>query len=249
MQIKQETRDFVAKLQPVDGWLYDDNIWVTAAVFGMMAKAGVRGPNFEIGVYKGKYLSAIHHCACTYHEPTLTVGLDAYLFDTNEQDAADTWTRMFGNTLGLKAMRGDSMKTKPDEIIGWCDGMKPIFISIDGDHRAWPVLNDHVICADALAQGGVLSSDDFCNWSMIGLMDGIARFFIASNQHKIVPFAFCMNKLYSCHVDFHDRYMAGMKEWCEANPTLQPAARFLQTRTKGMHWVVQELFGADCLIV
>lgn len=91
--------------------------WVTAAVFDLMAKAGVRGPNFEIGVYAGKYLSVIHHCSGTYHEPTLTVGLDAYLFGKSEQDAADTWTRMFGSTLGLKIVRGDSLITKPAEVI------------------------------------------------------------------------------------------------------------------------------------
>jgi len=223
MQIGPLTKAFVHDLSAIEGWLYDDNVYVTAAIMDAIGNAGVRGPNFEIGVYCGKYLAAMHHCASLYHETPLTVGLDAYLFHgKSEQDARNTWVRLFGSTDGLHIQRGNSLTTSSSEIIEWCSGARPAFISIDGDHAVQPVLSDHVLCAELLARGGVIASDDFCNWRMIGLMEGIARFFLMNNRHRIVPFAFCMHKLYSCHADFHDRYMNALIAWCDANPDLAP---------------------------
>jgi hypothetical protein len=249
--IEQSTQDFISRLQAVDGWLYDDNVYLTAAIMAAMAAAGVRGPNFEIGVYKAKYLAAIHHCAAVYAEPTLTCGVDTFAFGTTEQDCRDTWCRMFGSTDGLRTISGDSQDVRPAQILEWCDGHSPAFISIDGDHNVWPALHDHVLCADVLQRGGVIASDDFCNWSMISLMDGIARFFLTNNRHRLVPFAFCMNKLYSCHHEFHERYTRALIAWAEGNSDLPPAKRFVEMRrTLGVYAATQqELFGATCLIL
>jgi hypothetical protein len=95
--IKRDTEDFVIKLnQNVEGWLYDDCVFVTAAIQHTMAKIGVSGPNFEIGVFKGKYLSAMHHCARTYNNPqTKSFGWDIFTY-CEEQEHRESFKRMFG---------------------------------------------------------------------------------------------------------------------------------------------------------
>lgn len=239
----------MSRLAGVDGWLYDDNIFITAAIMHVMAKHGVTGPSFEIGVYKGKYLAAMHHCAQTYsgQERPKSYGMDVFWF-SKEHEAHDSLKSLFGSDEDFKIEVRNSQESRAEHITDLCGG-RPAFISIDGDHSSWPVLHDHVICSESLLRGGVIASDDFCNWAMIGLMDGIARFFLTNNRHKLVPFAFCMNKLYSCHHEFHDRYVEGMIQFCEENSDLPPAARFLKLREPGMHHASQVLYDASCLIL
>lgn len=207
--IKQITKDFVAKTHSIGGWMWDDFAYISAAVLHAMAQHGVTGPNFEIGVYMGKYLATLHHDVAEYvGSVPKSYGMDVFWF-CPEDGHRSAFKTLFGTTDNMKVITKNSTDTRAQEIIDLC-GERPAFISIDGDHTVWPTLNDHVICADALKRGGVISSDDFCNWAMIGLMDGIARFFMAHNRHRIVPFVFSSNKLYSCHEEYHSRYQAAM---------------------------------------
>jgi hypothetical protein len=188
-KIKKSTRDFVPKLADVEGWMCDDCVFITAAIMQTMAKHGIKGPNFEIGVYKGKYPSAMHHCATEYIDPGIkSFGMDVFWF-SKEHEPQDTFTKLFGRANDFKMAVKNSRESTAQDIIDLCGG-RPAFISIDGDHSVWPVLTDHTICGDALLRGGIIASDDFSNWAMIGMMDGIARFFLTHNRHRIVPFAF-----------------------------------------------------------
>lgn len=250
MLIERQTKDFVSRdLAGIQGWLHDDNVFVTAAIMHTMAKHGIAGPNFEIGVYHGKYLSAMHHCAKVYggQQSPKSYGMDVFWF-SKEDEAQDTFKKLFGSTDEIKIEVRNSQESRTDDILALC-GSKPAFISIDGDHSSWPVLHDHAICADALLRGGVVSSDDFCNWAMIGLMDGIARFFLTHNRHRLVPFAFCLNKLYSCHHEWHERYRQGMIEFCEQNSDIPCASRYLKLAETGYHNANQVLFDAPCMIL
>lgn len=248
--ISRNTLEFVSsKLNKIEGWLYDDCVFVTAGIMKTMKKLGVSGPNFEIGVWKGKYLAAMHHCAREYNDPqTKSYGIDFFQW-CDKNDHIRAFEEAFGTSRDVKVVEMDSLKSRGDDIVAICGGEQPAFISVDGDHTVWPVLNDHVICADALRKGGVMASDDVCNWAMIGLIDGLARFYFTNNRHDIVPFAYCSNKLFSCHRDHHAAYLQGMVEFCEANPDLAPAQRFLNARQSGPWHVKQELFGATCLVI
>jgi len=250
MKLAEEIVTFAQspEFQGIEGWIYDDCIWVSAAILSAMADNNISGPVFELGVYKGRYLSALHKCSRHYRQSQMTtVGLDTFAFSSPD-DPTSAFASLFGSSDDLRLVTGDSIKTKPADILEACEAA-PAFISVDGDHTVWSVLNDHVLCADALAVGGVIASDDFCNWGMIGLMDGIARFFLANNRHDIVPFAFSMNKLFSCHRAYHGIYTSAVVGFCEDNQDLPPASRFLDLRQRGEHWCKNELFGAECLIL
>lgn len=248
--ILEKTKAFVVSpdFASVEGWLWDDAIFVTAAIMATMKKHGITGPNFEIGVYKGRYLAAMHHCAEHYYgEKQKSYGFDFFRY-SKEHEHKDAFRKLFGTDRDVKVEVRSSLDARPEDIEKLCGG-KPAFISIDGDHNEWPVLEDHTLCAEALKRGGVISSDDFSNWAMLGLMSGIARFFLSHNRHGLVPFVFSSNKLFSCHPVYAERYQEGIVAFCEANPDIPAAKRFLDGRANGMANVRHSFFGGHCLIL
>lgn len=249
MVLSEKTSTFLTELQAVDGWLIDDAVHITAAIMATMRKHAIVGPNFEIGVYKGRYLAALHHCAEEYYGVAQkSFGFDFFGY-SDEQDPPNSFKRLFGSDKDLHILKRSSLDASPEDIIAHCGGQRPAFISIDGDHNEWPVLEDHVLCADAIMRGGVIASDDFGNSSMIGVIGGVARFFLQYNPRGLVPFAYCANKLFSCFPVYAEYYRQGIMDFCEQNPDLSCSRRFLEGRKPGIHHICLDLLGTKCLVI
>jgi hypothetical protein len=149
----------------------------------------------------------------------------------------------------VKVVKKNSIFSLHHEIVELCDN-RPAFISIDGDHTLYPVITDHVMAGEALKRGGVIASDDYQNWAMIGVAAGVERFLITQNRHRITPFAFTSLKLFSCHHEWHDTYHRGIIEFAEQNLGIPAAKRFIEARDRdGLYTVNLELGEKTCLVL
>jgi len=232
--------------QTVKGWCLDDAALLTCCLLSQQARVGQRGGMFEIGVYEGKYLSVLYHCARTRSLPVL--GVDTFEWSSRES-VLSTFASVFGSTSSLQLIRADSRTLTCEQVIAALGGQKPAFVSVDGDHGAPAVCRDLAFAKSILAEGGVIAVDDFLNPRAIGVSEGTYRFFIETREEFLRPFAYCANKLFVAESSYHDRYRRAIFAFVEEMPELAVTKEFKRLEQIGREYIEQPLLGSKTLIL
>ena len=230
----------------IEGWCIDEAAWLTTHLMRLQQAENHFAPAFEIGVFKGKYLSVLHNCS-------LKAGMDVIGFDTYEWVSAasveESLRTAFGSMDGLALIPGDSTKMTPAGLSEHLGGRKAGFISVDGAHTPDAVFGDLVLCETALEPWGIVSIDDFLNPMAIGVTEGAMRFWHKA-QTNLVPFCYCRNKLFAANKEFAEHYSEQTLIFCEENQHLPAAQKMIEYKTQqGLHWAKQEFLGQHVWIV
>jgi hypothetical protein len=232
--------------QSIEGWCIDEAAWLTTYLIRLQQAENHLAPSFEIGVYKGKYLSVIQNCA-------RQAGMDVIGFDTYEwvpsSAVEDSLRTAFGSLDGIQLIQGDSTQMTPAILNGHLGGRKAGFVSVDGAHTPDAVFSDLLLCETALEPWGIVSIDDFLNPMAIGVTEGAMRFWYKSDTN-LVPFCYCRNKLFAASKEFAAHYSEHTLRFCEENQHLPAAKKMIEYKTvQGLHWAKQEFLGQHIWIV
>jgi len=242
-----QDRSFVGdELPSVNGWLLDEAAYLTIFLGRLMAEEGETGGVFEIGVFEGKYLSALHYA--TRDIGSRVVGLDVFLW-SSAQTVDDHLKRLFPASNRHRLITGDSKRLTKYEILGWFDGEGISLISIDGDHSADGAFNDLLLAESIISRGGVVVCDDLLNPAAIGVSEGFYRFFARRPDTRLRPFVYTGNKMFLSDVDRHDFYLDAARRFPDAAPNLPVIEAYRGKRAKGVHWVEPDLLSTKVLVI
>ncbi len=231
--------------QNIEGWCIDDAAWLTAYLLRYQQSKGRLGPSFEIGVYWGKYLSVLQHCARDRGMEVL--GFDTYEW-VKQQAVEEKLASVFGDLTGLRLIQGDSTKMTPEILNEHLAGKPAAFISIDGAHTTAAVLSDLLLSEQVVAPWGIVAIDDFLNAMAIGVTDGAMRYW-HTTPATLVPFCFCRNKLFAAPAAYADEYSDQVLQCCEENAHMPAFHRMLENKKKGLHWAKQGFTDRDIWII
>jgi len=232
--------------QAIEGWCIDEAAWLTTYLLRLQQTETRLAPAFEIGVFKGKYLSVIHNAARRAGTPV--VGFDTFEW-VSVSVVEDALRTAFGSLDGITLVPGDSTKMTPEILNGHLGGSKAGFVSIDGAHTPDAVYSDLILCETVLAPWGIVSIDDFLNPMAIGVTDGALRFWYQAKTN-LVPFCYCRNKLFAAPQEFAEHYSQETLAFCEENLHLPAAKQMIDYKTRrGLHWAKQEFLGTHVWII
>ncbi len=232
------------KLPKVEGWLHDGAALLTLFLLRTQDQAGIHGSAFEIGVFRGKYLSTLYQG--TRATGDAVVGVDVFTWSTIEENQA-AFKKVFGGHDRLTLIKSDSRALTAAQILTAGLGASPRWISVDGDHRGDAVFADLIFSGALLAERGVIAIDDFLNATAIGASEGGYRFLLGPGAITFKPFAFCQNKLFICRTQDHPFYLREVWRFVEENPDLPMVQQFNTALKNGRHWVEQDLLSTKCL--
>jgi hypothetical protein len=230
-------------LSSIEGWLLDGAALFTLYLLHYQNKTCLQGPIFEIGVFRGKYLSVLYWG--TQGTQTPVVGVDVFTWTSISE--TETYLRTAFTEIGrLKLIQASSHDFSPDNVIALCGGA-PRFISVDGDHTGDGVHSDMNLVASVLPPQGVIAVDDFLNPSAIGVSEGAYRHFLSNPALK--PFAYCQNKLFVCNAFDQSEFLSVAWDFAREHADMESLKVFRANEAKGRHWVEQDLLGVKCLIL
>ena len=241
MPISADDIAFLAgPFQRIEGWCHDESAYLATHLLRAQQAAGRTAPSFEIGVYKGKFLSVLHNAS-----------RDTVAFDTYEWiPVASVKESLRGAGVSpddIQFIAGDSTKMTPAILSEHLGGRKAGFISVDGAHTAPAVFSDMTLVETALEPWGIVAIDDFLNPMAIGVNEGATRYL---HTGALVPIVYCSNKLFVSRHEFADLYAAEALRFFEENQQLPKCKAMLEHKTQpGTHWAQQEMFGRLVWIV
>ena len=243
MPIAQKDIEFLnGPFKAIEGWCIDEAAWLTTHLLRVQEASGRVAPAYEIGVYKGKYLSVLANCLRA--PAAFTVGFDIYEW-VSVSEVTSVLTNAFGSMEGIRLVAGDSTRMNAKTVIDHLDGQRASFISVDGSHEPEPVYSDLVLAEATVQPWGIIAIDDFVNSAAIGVVDGAMRFLHTSGT-QLVPFCYCQNKLFLSSKELAPHYSEAVFQFCEENPHLPKVNALLVNKvTHGLHWVKQRFVGQE----
>lgn len=231
------------KLPGIVGWLGFDTAYLTAYLMNLQSANGIAGPALEFGVYHGKYLLLLLHCALKRGE---WVGG----YDTFHLSAPETpWRHadaLFGSHDRMALWKTDSRTLTKDAVLRQI-GMPPRFVSVDGDHSAEGTLHDLRMASQVMADNGIIALDDMFNAVAMGVAEGSFRF-LGSPGCKVVPFAYVDNKTLLCNRDHHRFYFDAARSILDNCPGLELVRAFKRNEAGSRVELVQKLAGVDVIL-
>lgn len=222
----------VGQFKDVKGWC-NPLLWQSIYPFAEIhRKAGVNKPIAEIGVFHGKFFIGLMKTV------DATVGhhaIDVFSMQQFNLDAAGV-----GNLAKFKEniqlcgeahsavtfMERDSLTLTDRDILDIRErtGGFSMF-SVDGCHQVEHTIIDTRTAMRLTIPEGLIFVDDYYNSSWPGVQEGIAKLY-HTDTPTFVPLAYTCNKLFLCHISFHDAYLAYLKEYL--------AKHFKDTRVTGV---------------
>ena len=100
-----------------------------------------------------------------------------------------------------------------------------------------------------LSEAGVIAIDDFLNPRAIGVSEGAYRYFLASDDQPLRPFAYCANKLFVADRKYHAFYRNAIATLMSEMPELPMVQEFIRMQSMGQAYVEQQLLGSNVLII
>lgn len=183
----------------INGYLKSLDARLIVALAGWQSRNKIAGSLAEIGVHHGKlfFLLALSR----------QIGEKSLAIDLFEDDEMNASTRYAGRGRAFsthaaslnvalesaEVLKADSLTLTADDILSRV-GRVRIF-SVDGGHLYHHVAHDLPLVFSALAAGGVIVVDDFCNseWPEV---TSATYDFVRASEGKIVPAILTRKKLY-----------------------------------------------------
>jgi hypothetical protein len=231
-------------LPKIDGWLLNEAAQLTAGLLRAQSRFCVAGAILEIGVWRGKYLALLYHASTER-----VVGIDIFRYGNKEADIYSAFEEAFGSRDRLVLACADSATLSPSDLAALAGTAQMRWISIDGSHDADAVCKDLILSEAVLAEQGVIAVDDFLNSRAIGVSEGAYRFFLNENPNRLVPFAYCANKLFVTRADAHEFYRNQTLAFLSADQELPLSQEFFRWKKNGDNWVDFDLLGSKCLVL
>jgi hypothetical protein len=201
----------------VPGWCGSQFLTIMAHLGEEMNAIGISGGACEIGVYQGKFIIGL--ARAVDWRPSLAIDV----FD-NQQNNSDysgagltnmlngfrEYVAKYGNSA-VADLTADSFELSIKDQMSILDKFGRFqFFSIDGGHQPEHVINDYHFAESVTHPGGAIIIDDITNPGWPGVMEGVARLFVASRP-KFVPFAIGHNKLVLTGLSYHRRYLDSLQ--------------------------------------
>jgi hypothetical protein len=225
----------------IDGWLLDYAALTTMRLLDFQHNIGAKGCLVEIGVYKGKYFSVLLRSGKLNSEDVF--GIDNFLYSSELELTANL--KHYAPECKYTIIPASSRAFIARELISAFGGNNARFFSIDGSHESDDVLWDLRLAEDLISAEGIISVDDFMNYTAIGANEGVHKFF--SIQRNVVPFAMLANKLFLCRPHMTINYKAALERFADADHGQPLSTSFAQRRAKGQEHVEQPLWGSKIL--
>jgi Methyltransferase domain len=225
----------------IDGWLLDYAALTTMRLLDYQHDIGAKGCLVEIGVYKGKYFSVLLRSGTLNKEDVF--GIDTFFYSSELELKANL--NRYTPECRFTIIPVSSRTFIARELLSTFGGNNARFFSIDGSHESDDVLWDLRLAEDLISAEGVISVDDFMNYTAIGVNEGVHRFF--SLQRNVVPFAMLANKLFLCRPHMANNYKCALERFADADQGQPLSTSFAQRRAKGREHVEQPLWGSKIL--
>jgi hypothetical protein len=195
----------------IQGWLHDESVQLTEVLLEAQKHLGLNGALIEIGVWKGKYFSAL----LALQKNRLLIGYDIWLNEDIETIKDGILKYSSNKNFALKRVNSADINAKEDreEI----SGMDIHFISIDGDHTFDGALRDMRLSRKLVSPGAVLALDDFLNPGCLGTTESAILFL---QESDFEPICYITNKLFVTTKGWSEIYRQRIDIAISQNPTL-----------------------------
>jgi hypothetical protein len=228
--------------ESIKGWC-TPHLWHTIqAIHELQERLDVKKPIAEIGVYHGKFFIGLSLTKRGYGKHHAFDVFDLQQFNLDGAGAGNLESFLSNlEKVGLSQdelniIRVDSMALTQGEVmdVRSATGGFSMF-SVDGCHTIEHTMNDFTVAMDMTCAEGVIFVDDYNNSDWPGVQEGMSKLY-QSGSPRFVPLAFTCNKLVTCHISYHSRFIEHLKEFLKQN--------FPNVRTK-----LVKRFGYDCINV
>ncbi len=230
------------QIATVKGWC-SSHLWqIIQPIDGFQRKLGVSAPIAEIGVFQGKFFIGLMKTKGIRGN----LAIDVFSNQEFNLDFAGSgnyaeFTKNIaatGETVDdVTIMHRDSLSISDVDVLRILDRQKDGFslFSVDGCHRVEHTINDINLAMRLTHPAGIIFVDDYYNAAWPGVQEGVAKLYLTSAP-RFVPLVFSGNKLFLCHISYHDRMRRHVADFLKE--------KFPRTKVKD---VVR--YGYDCLNV
>ena len=198
-------------INDVVGWLSFTSADFIAHLARFQTSNGITGDTCEIGIHHGKLFLILANVTTGDER---AVAVDVFGDQHKNTDYSGYGDRaIFEGHLRTFAPDAavDIVQESSLDLPG-TDFAKRKFrmFSVDGGHTAEITQNDLVLAQTCTLPGGIVVLDDILNSHWLGVVEGTARYFMASGA--LVPFAISPNKLFLTTTnDFAQKYAGELK--------------------------------------
>lgn len=177
---------------------------------GRVAEIGVYHGKFFIGLIKMRPPMAGHHAFDVFDQQEFNLD---YAGSGDLQKLKDNIAKAGEDPEKVNYVRGDSMALRNVDLERIRDtfGGFSLF-SVDGCHMAEHTVNDIRIAMNMTLPEGIIFVDDYYNPNWPGVQEGVAKLYF-TDYPKFVPLCYVTNKLFLCHISYHDRYLRVVQEF------------------------------------
>jgi hypothetical protein len=197
------------RIYSINGYLKSLDARLIVALAAWQTSNKIVGGLAEIGVHHGKlfFLLALSR----------QIGEKSLAIDLFEDDEMNASTRFGGRNRAFsthaanlnvtfkstEVLKADSLTLTSDDILSRVGSVR--MFSVDGGHLYHHVAHDLPLAFSALAAGGVIVVDDFCNpeWPDV---TSATYDFVRAEEDRIVPAILTRNKLYLAPPDMASAY-------------------------------------------
>jgi hypothetical protein len=195
----------------VDGWLDEGAISAVVAFAGWQEQHGIHGDVAEIGVHHGKFFILLANLRLTGERAFAVDVFDDQHLNPDKSGRGDLHTlrdniTKFGDNSGVNIIQKNSLELTRADLSADNESIIRLF-SVDGSHTAEHTFSDLRISSNLLSQEGLIILDDFYNPDWPGVQEGFHRFLRESSE-DIAPIAYGNNKLFLCHKNCYNDYLA-----------------------------------------
>lgn len=224
-------------ISKINGWMIADHVDLVHYLSEMQWAHGVYGLVGEIGVYQGKFATALAQYTDTKNGERFFV-CDIFNKTQLEEniriyDVNVTKNIFFKNMekIGFSVDNADPAKRLYVWYASASHLSKNVFlqmklssarmISIDGYHHTVNVYNDLIQVMCVLRRGGIVIIDDIFNAGWPEVNEGVKIFNEEIGSNILKPIIYYANKLYLTTVDWYDTYMEYLMELDNSRPVLK----------------------------
>lgn len=197
----------------IPGWCSPYIFQLVQPIFDFQRSIGFHAPICEIGVFKGKFFTALLKASGI---PDGHYAMDVFDLQQFNLDYAGAGNlKEFRDNIALAGedpdkvicIERDSTTFRISDLISIREAVGGFSVfSVDGCHMVEHTINDIRVAIELTADEGVIFVDDYYNPAWPGVHEGVGKLFHASAP-VYVPLAYTSNKLALCHIGYHQRYL------------------------------------------
>lgn len=217
----------------VAGWVAPGALTAMQILMQAQDQIGVSGHIGEIGVHHGRYFLAMAALSRSseklvavdiFEDQHLNIDKsgqgdrEQFLANIAVHGPADAESR-------LLLIKADSTDIQPEQLRD-AAGDSFRFFSVDGGHTVRHVINDLALAEATLAEGGVISVDDFFNSDWPGIAEGLLRY-VMESATTLVPLFYGDNKLYLVQKSWVEDYWLMVERELDARAVHVKRTEFL----------------------